>query len=151
MAINTSKVNFFFDGILFTLPNRRKLKEFIEFIFERENATLESVNYIFCSDRKLLKINQEYLKHNYLTDIITFDLSERKSIIAEIYISTERVRENAIDHQVSFKEELHRVIFHGALHLCGYKDKTRPASREMRAGENYYLRKYLGSVSRDTF
>lgn len=105
---------------------------------------LESLNYVFCSDRELLQINKNYLGHDYYTDIITFDLSgQNKTIMAEIYISVERVRDNARQLGVSFKEELHRVVFHGVLHLCGYGDKDEKLSRKMREKENLYLNQYF--------
>jgi probable rRNA maturation factor len=143
MPSRASKVNFFFDGILVNLQNRRKLKKFIDFIFENERKTLESINYIFCTDRRLLQINREFLKHDYYTDIITFRLSEGKSIFAEVYISIDRVRVNAVENRASLKEELHRVIFHGVLHLCGYRDKKATDKRLMRMREDFYLGKYL--------
>jgi rRNA maturation RNase YbeY len=90
-----------------------------------------------------LEINKTYLSHNYHTDIITFDLSENtQDIQAEIYISIDRVRDNAKTLKTTVKEELHRVIFHGVLHLCGYKDKTKSSQAEMRKAEDYYLQKY---------
>jgi rRNA maturation RNase YbeY len=108
------------------------------------------VNYIFCSDRYLLKINQTFLKHDYYTDIISFDLSPGKMTQGEIFISIDRVRENAANFESSFKEELHRVIFHGALHLCGLNDKTENEKSKMRRMEEKYLKKYFGKVPRST-
>ena len=104
-----------------------------------ERKKLASINYIFCSDKKLLEINQQFLHHDYYTDIITFDLSESDYTQAEIYISIDRVKENAQTETVSFKSELHRVIFHGALHLCGYKDKSKAEVFKMREKEAFYL------------
>lgn len=143
-----SKVCFFFDEVKVTLQDRTRLKRFIERLFKLEGATLESLNYIFCSDERLLEINRTYLKHDYYTDIITFGLSEAKTkpsppIEGEIYISIDRVRENAHDLGVSFKNELHRVIFHGALHLCGYRDKSKQNITAMRSAENKYLALYI--------
>ncbi|MFN4314188.1 MAG: rRNA maturation RNase YbeY [Chitinophagaceae bacterium] len=127
-----------------SLRNRGKLKAFIERIFKLEGRALESLNYIFCSDEDLLQINRDYLRHDYYTDIISFELSASgEPVVGEIYISVDRVRENAKNHNNSFYAELHRVIFHGALHLCGYKDKTSKHIKEMRAREDYYLQKYL--------
>jgi len=117
--------------------------DFTVFIFKQEGSKLDSVNYVFCSDKRLLKINQEFLHHNEYTDIVTFDLSESSSISAEIYISIERVRDNSASLQTSFTSELHRVIFHGALHLCGYSDKTDAKRRKMRAKEDFYLSLYF--------
>jgi rRNA maturation RNase YbeY len=100
---------------------------------------LGSLNYIFCTDNYLLQINNDYLKHNTLTDIITFDYTEGKMVSGEVFISVERVRENAALFSGSFKDELHRVMIHGILHLCGHKDKTPSAKKEMTAQEDYYL------------
>ncbi len=138
-----SKVYFFFLQIEPGFKNRTALKGFIEKLFKKEGKKLRSINYIFCSDEDILKINKQYLKHDFYTDIITFDLSESDQIVAEVYISTERVRENAKSLGTSFISEIHRVIFHGALHLCGYGDKTKSEKVEMRKREDYYLNSYL--------
>lgn len=137
-----SKVCFYYSGVKFSFPERGKLKRFIESIFKREKRSLQSINYIFCNDKALLKINQDFLKHDYYTDIITFDLSESSQVVAEIYISIDRVRDNARNLGVSFQKELQRVIFHGALHLCGYKDKKKADALRMRAKEDYYIKLY---------
>lgn len=137
-----SKVYFFFDNVSVSLRERTGLKKRIEGIFINEKKKLGTLNYIFCSDRRLLEINRQYLQHDDYTDIITFDLSESKTeTIGEIYISIDRVRDNANQLKVSFKKELVRVIFHGALHLCGYGDKTEKDKKSMRAREDYYLAK----------
>lgn len=102
------------------------------------------ITYVFCTDDALLKKNIAFLNHDTLTDIITFDLSEdEEKLLAEIYISIERVRENALLFDVSYKQELHRVIFHGMLHLCGFKDKTDKESGEMRLQESACLQQYF--------
>lgn len=139
MIRSESKVYFFFEKKGFSLENRSVLKNFICSLFKKEKTALESINYIFCSDKKLLEINKTYLKHDFYTDIISFDLSPGPQKVAEIYISIDRVRENAKELGVSFKNELHRVIFHGALHICGYKDKNKKDRETMRAKENKYL------------
>jgi probable rRNA maturation factor len=109
-------------------------------LFKKEKRILGELHYIFCSDTYLARINREYLHHNTYTDIITFDLSESKAAISgEIYISIDRIRENAVLYNTSFRDELHRVIFHGALHLCGYKDKTTKDAKTIRAKEDFYL------------
>ena len=137
-------IRFFFLEQNISLANRNALKAFIKTLFVKEKKKLAELTYVFCSDEYLLQINRSHLKHNYYTDIITFDLSESPhAIIGEIYISTDRVRENAADLGVSIREELHRVIFHGALHLCGYKDKTPQTKKEMRDAENRYLNSYF--------
>lgn len=128
----------------FSLINRSTLKGFINELFKKEKKILYKLDYIFCSDDYLLKINKDHLQHNFYTDIITFDLSEnKKSIIAEIYISIDRVKENAILYKTSFSHEFHRVLFHGCLHLCGFKDKTSSESKKMRKKEEEYLTLYF--------
>jgi probable rRNA maturation factor len=136
-------VHFHFLKNDFSLVNRNKLKIFINTLFKKEKKSLAQINYIFCSDNFLLKINQDYLQHNFYTDIITFDLSERKNeIIGEIYISIDRVKENAQTFKSTINKELHKVIFHGALHLCGYKDKSIKEIKIMRQKEEEYLLLY---------
>jgi rRNA maturation RNase YbeY len=113
--------NFDFQSKSFGLPNKNALKRYLEFIFNSENKVLRELNIVFCLDEYLLKINSEYLNHDFYTDIITFDLSsDVKEIIGEIYISTERVKENAHFLKIPFLNELHRVMSHGrvATHLC---------------------------------
>ena len=111
----------------------------------KEGKELEAINFIFCSDEYLLGLNQAHLDHNTFTDIITFELSSKNQpLVADIYISVDRVRENARLFQVSFKEELHRVIFHGVLHLCGFKDKKPAEQKLMREMEGKWLSKYFG-------
>lgn len=140
----TQKINFFSDDISPTLRNRTKLKDFIEDVFKKEKREIELISYIFCSDKALLLINKKFLKHDFFTDIITFDLSSgKKKISAEIYISVDRVKENAKILGVSSRSELHRVIFHGALHLCGFKDKSKKDAEKMRKTENKLLDKFL--------
>ena len=119
------------------------LKLQIEQLFIKERVVLDSLSYVFCSDEYLLKINREFLNHDFYTDIITFDLSEKRvGVIGEIYISLDRVKENAAGLGISFSEELLRVLFHGALHLCGYRDKKKAEIMEMRKKEEQYLRLY---------
>lgn len=143
MSLSKSKVYFFYQGVKSGLQSRTKLKKFIELIFKNEGRPLLSINYIFCTDKALLEINKQFLKHDFYTDIITFDLSETADLTAEIYISIDRVRDNANTLGTSFKSELHRVIFHGVLHLCGYKDKTEIEKAKMRGKEDSYLLSYL--------
>lgn len=139
VSLYKPKVHFYFEQKGFNLENRNQLKRFIESIFAKEKKRLSHINYIFCSDKRLLEINRQFLNHDFYTDIITFDLSEGRSTEAEIYISIDRVRENAKNLGYSFKSELHRVIFHGALHLCGYGDKTKKEKEKMRKKEDLYL------------
>jgi rRNA maturation RNase YbeY len=131
-----------------TLANRAALKAFIEKAIKKEGLAIETLQYIFCSDQFLLGINKSFLEHDYYTDIISFDLSETKGkLIGEVYISIDRVKDNAKTHKTSLKEELLRVIFHGALHFCGYKDKKPADIKKMRAQEDKWLKSYLKSVA----
>jgi probable rRNA maturation factor len=127
-----------------SFQNKTKLKAQLLSVFKKEKTGLQYLNYIFCTDEYLLGINKQFLKHNFYTDIITFNLAEaHQPVEGEIYISINRVKDNAKTHQTAFKEELHRVIFHGALHLCGYKDKSTNDIKEMRKAEDRYLNIYL--------
>jgi len=129
-----------------TLANKVALKSFIEKKVKKEGYTIDSLTYVFCSDKFLLKINKDFLSHDYYTDIISFDLSEIPGqLIGEVYISVDRVRDNAKTHGTSLKEELHRVIFHGALHFCGYKDKKPADAKKMREMEDRWLTAYMKS------
>jgi probable rRNA maturation factor len=127
-----------------TLRDRASLKSFITKQFKAEGVKLERLDYIFCSDEYLLEMNRQHLKHDFYTDIITFNLSEKNQpITGEVYISIDRVKDNAKTLNQPLNRELHRVIFHGVLHLCGYKDKTPKDSKAMRAAEDRYLQYYL--------
>ncbi len=126
-----------------SLPHKTAIRSFVATIFKKEKKKLGAINYVFCSDEYLLTINRSFLQHDYYTDIITFGLSEPgEPIEAEIYISVDRVKDNAKQLEVSFKDEMLRVIFHGALHLCGYKDKRKAEISQMRMKEDFYLRKF---------
>jgi probable rRNA maturation factor len=126
------------------LENRARLKKFLISIIKKEGKKLAGLQYVFCSDEYLLAINRQFLGHDFYTDIITFNLSATKNqaINAEIYISVDRVRDNAHQYNNTIKEELHRVIFHGVLHLCGYKDKSIRDQKKMRQKEDQYLSSY---------
>ncbi len=121
------------------LKNKTGLKTFIFSVFKKEKKRVASINYIFCSDQYLLQINKDFLQHDYYTDIITFDLSDKNAIVGEIYISVDRVKDNSSVQGTSFSNELLRVMFHGVLHLCGYRDKTKSEITVMRQKEDYYL------------
>jgi rRNA maturation RNase YbeY len=138
------KVQFYFLDRKPALKERTRLKLFIEKLFTKEKKKLGNLSYIFCSDEHLLSINRDFLKHDFYTDVITFDLSSSKTETeGEIYVSVDRIKDNAKQLGVSFKEELHRVVFHGALHLCGYKDKKKADILTMRQKEEAYLRSYF--------
>jgi len=118
------------------LLNENIFSNWIEEVITSESYVLGEVNYIFCNDEYLHRINLEFLKHDTLTDIITFDNTVGKTIYSDIFISVERVEDNANDFKVTFEEELKRVIIHGVLHLCGYKDKSEADAALMRSKEN---------------
>ena len=145
-------ISFFFNNAQVTLTDRRRLKSFISGLFKSYRREVDSLSYIFCSDKYLLEINRKFLKRDYYTDIITFDLSENSNlVVGEIYISVERVKENSKALKVPVNLELHRVIFHGALHLCGFNDKSKPEKIKMTLEEDKNLKKYLGDVPRIPF
>lgn len=141
-GIHRDKPNIFFTSneIDFTLHDQVKLADWITFTIEEEGYALNRIDYIFCTDEYLLKINQVHLQHDDYTDIITFPLEENP-IVGEIYISVERVTENAASFGVAFEDELHRVMIHGILHLCGYEDHEEDDIQEIRAKEELYLQR----------
>lgn len=118
---------------------QENLKIWIEKIIISEEKKLGEINYIFCDDEYLLKINQDFLDHDYYTDIITFDQVRGKTISGEIFVSLQRIKDNASLISKNYEEEKKRVIAHGVLHLCGYKDKTEEQQKIMRAKEDFYL------------
>ncbi|MEF3078216.1 rRNA maturation RNase YbeY [Winogradskyella poriferorum] len=123
----------------FKLENETKILEWISKAINSENCKEGELNYIFCSDDYLHKINVDFLNHDTLTDIISFDYSVGKELHGDIYISVERVEDNAKDFDVTFEDELARVMIHGILHYCGYKDKSEEDAKLMRSKEDYYL------------
>ena len=140
-----NEVNFFYLEPVSILKQRTQLKTFLQKTAKRSGRPIDTLNIIFCSDEYLLSINQQFLEHDYFTDIITFDLSESKNgaINAEIYISYDRVKDNAKQMKTPISKELHRVIFHGLLHLLGYKDKLKKDEILMRQMEDKLLTKYF--------
>ena len=133
-------INFFEEDIHFDLKNKNKVKTWVKSTIAAEGYKLQELNYIFCSDAYLLQINQQYLDHDTYTDIITFDNSEKKKVIeGDIFISIDRIRENAEKFATGELNELHRVIIHGTLHLLGYKDKTAGEKALMTSKEDKYL------------
>jgi probable rRNA maturation factor len=141
------EINFTFNNTKFSLANRLFLKQYLVYIFKNEETPLLSLNYIFCTDAYVKAINKKFLKHDYNTDIITFPLHDtNQPVIGEIYISVDTVRRNAFDLGVSFTNELHRVIFHGALHLCGHNDKTKQQIEAIRDLEDFYLNQFFENI-----
>ncbi|HCL05650.1 MAG TPA: rRNA maturation RNase YbeY [Chitinophagaceae bacterium] len=136
-----NRITFRYADRQLTLAQKTTVRGFIETLFRKEKKKLAGINYVFCSDEYLLEMNRSFLQHDYYTDIITFGLSAPGAPVeAEIYISTDRVKDNARQLGISFREEMLRVIFHGALHLCGYRDKKKTEISLMREKEDYYLR-----------
>jgi len=135
-------INFHYetDFILLSEDNSAK---WIKSVIEQEEKKQGELNYVFCNDEYLLKINQEYLEHDTYTDIISFDYSVGNELHGDIFISVERVRENAKDFNVDFEEEMARVLVHGILHYCGYKDKSEEDKLVMRKKENLYLKQRI--------
>ena len=133
-------IAFFEEGIIFKLKNKIAVRQWINNTVKAEGFKLKELNYIFCSDAYLLQLNQQYLDHDTYTDIITFDNStEDKVIMGDIFISIDRIRENAAGFSITETEELHRVMVHGVLHLLGYKDKSAAAKKKMTKKEDFYL------------
>jgi rRNA maturation RNase YbeY len=131
-----------------SLRFRTKLKAFIGKQCQKEGVSIEALQYVFCSDAYLLDINKRFLQHDYYTDILSFDLSDKKGLlIGDIYISVDRVKENAKTEGNLYTQELLRVIFHGALHFCGYKDKKPADVKTMRSMEDKWLKAYLKMIA----
>ncbi len=134
------EIRFFAEQIDFSLPHPRKTSSWIKLVADKENVAVGELNFIFCNEGYLHDINMRYLQHDTYTDIITFDNSSTpNAITGDVFISIERVRENASKFKVPFDEELHRVIVHGVLHLVGYSDKTAPQRAAMKEKEDAYL------------
>lgn len=125
----------------FELHNEDQTTEWISSVIHEEGFNEGEIDYIFCDDEYLLKLNVEFLNHDTLTDIISFDYTIGKEINGDVYISIERVADNSKDFKVDFLSELNRVMVHGILHYCGYKDKSEEDEKQMRAKENYYISK----------
>jgi rRNA maturation RNase YbeY len=131
-------INFYYETP-FKLKNEEEISKWISSVIVSEEFKEGDINYIFCDDAYLLKLNIEFLNHDTFTDIISFDNSLGKILHGDIYLSIDRVKENAKNYGVSLSEELSRVIVHGILHYCGFKDKTEADSKLMRNKENFYI------------
>lgn len=136
-------IRFFTEEIKFNLKNRNKLRKWICRVIAYENKKCGAINYIFCSDNYLLKINQQYLKHNTFTDIVSFENNDAELINGDIFISIERVKENSKQLGLPFSNELHRVMIHGVLHFLGYSDKSKIQKEKMRKQEDACLKKFI--------
>lgn len=132
----------YFSNNDFILKNKLKRKKWLKEVIQQEVCRVGDINYIFCSDEQLLEINIQYLNHDYYTDIITFDYKENQLISGDIFISTDRVKDNAVINNEDFDHELNRVLVHGVLHIIGYKDKLEKDIELMRKKENTYIDLY---------
>jgi rRNA maturation RNase YbeY len=139
----SSEISFLSEDISFDVENQNELVRWITETITLENKDLGELSYVFCSDDYLHQINLEYLNHDTYTDIITFNYCEENHVSGDIFISIDRINENAITYKTSFENELNRVIIHGVLHLIGYNDKTDEQQNEMTAKEDFYLSLYL--------
>ena len=126
----------------FKLVRKSDYSKWLSFVIQSEGKKEGDINYIFCDDDFLIEINQQYLNHNTLTDIISFDYSVGNELHGDVFISVQRVRENAIEFDVAFEEELKRVMVHGVLHYCGYKDKSAKDEKEMRLKEDEKIKMF---------
>jgi len=146
LKIRKPKINFFSEEIDFNFKRKQKHKDWLISVANSEGFSISALNYIFSNDDYLLKINQDFLQHDTYTDIITFDNSSQKGKIdGEIYISVDRIKENAQIQQIGFDSELHRVMAHGLLHLCGYKDKSEADIKKMREKEDEAIEKFVNA------
>ena len=132
----------FFSNTSFRLANKDRISLWLLDVIKNEEKSLNEISYNFCSDSELLKVNKEFLNHDTLTDIITFDYSDLSGLSGEVLISTVRVKENAQEFSQVFDVELRRVMVHGVLHLCGFKDKTDAEKRLMTEKEDFYLSRF---------
>lgn len=136
-------ISFFSEDVDFKVVNPIKTKKWIKNASISEGYEISQLNYIFCSDQYLLEINKQYLDHDYFTDIITFDNSEEdKQLEGDIYVSVDRVRDNAETFHTDFNTEMRRVLIHGLLHLSGYEDSSEALKTAMRGKEDEYLRQF---------
>lgn len=138
-------INFFNQDLEYTLKHKNLIRKWISETAENEGKTIGEITYMFGSDDFILETNRQYLQHDFLTDIITFDYCEDNSLNGDIAISLERVRENAKNYKVSVEKELLRVLIHGILHLCGYKDKSKKEKTQMRDKEDFYIQRFYSN------
>jgi probable rRNA maturation factor len=135
-------INFIFIEDTKVVFSKSITKKFIKDLINSEHKKTGDVNFVFCSDDYLLDVNKQYLNHDYYTDIITFDYCEGNQVSGDIFISVDRVLENSQNQKVDFNNEFYRVLFHGVLHLCGYKDKKKEDKTLMTSKEDFYLNKF---------
>ena len=134
-----NNIHFHLEGVSFRLRSIKAIKLWLNSAAKTEKNTIDTLNVIFCSDEYLLGINKKYLNHDYYTDIITFDNSDNQNVSGDLFISYDRIKENANNFSIPISNELHRVVIHGLLHLLGYNDKTTTQKQEMKSKEDFYL------------
>jgi rRNA maturation RNase YbeY len=150
MSTINSSIRFHYLTDPFYFPRRTAIKNLLHFIFKDHSTEIKAINYVFCSDKYLLTLNRDFLKHNYYTDIITFELNEPgEAILSDVYISLDRARDNAKLFHVSLNVELLRLLIHGSLHLCGFRDKSKKDTAQMREVENFYINRLFHVKQRD--
>lgn len=140
-------ITYITDNVKNPLNNKRIINAWIKNVAKKYGKTIGEVAYIFCNDEKILEVNRQYLQHDYYTDIITFDYCEGDTLSGDIFISIDTVRSNAEEFGISFEEELHRILIHGILHLCGQDDKTAETRAEMTLKENDALKMLLSNIA----
>lgn len=144
--MSKTSIHFFYQTKGFSFRNRNQVKDFLRLLLAKEKTRTTEIRVIFCTDDQLLEINRQFLNHDYYTDIITFNLSAKgEPVNAELYLSVDRIRDNSSLANTTFTRELHRVLFHGVLHLCGYNDKSSQQIKRMREREDHYLRLYFSN------
>lgn len=137
-----STICFYNEDVIYRLLYKEKIRLWLIAVIRQEKKQMGDISFVFCSDEYLLEINRQYLSADYLTDVITFDFTEENRISGDIFISVDRVKENAKQYKQKYYQEMLRIILHGILHLCGYKDKTDKEEKQMREKEDYYLLKF---------
>ncbi len=138
--MSDNRIHFFLEGVSYQLKNKEKLRQWLDLVIISENESYHDINIILCTDEFLHELNLTYLAHDHFTDVLTFDFSEADMVASgDIYISLPRVKENAKKFGVSVKDEIHRIIVHGILHLAGYDDKRARDKKRMTEKENHYL------------
>lgn len=133
-------ITFQSENVNFPPIKKNETKRWIKSVASTHGKKIGAISYLFCTDEKILEVNNQYLQHNFYTDIITFDYSDADTVSGDIFISLDTVRSNSQKYQTKYIEELHRVIIHGILHLCGLKDKSDKDAKEMRMAENEALK-----------